>query len=214
MISCGHLNSSIYLRWTQSSERVYTRMSERSELGSARNQLRSVQFNTLNLQLQLVSPFHDLNNPGNEAHYNPHNSQIALFLLFIQMLICHTGTFRQDLSSGCTSIVFLLGNQSDSECSVLLLAGHRHGLLVMLHCQIDVEGSLRVSKNASQYSIGSTPVIIKKDIRFLNAAVICCDSKVWRVCYDNSFYSDPPLNRVWFTDVEKVSVVSRIKLFH
>ena len=102
------------------------------------------------------------------------------------------------------SIVNLRGLQHDPEKSELLLAGYRSGTLVMICYKMTSNGVPEESRT-SQYPMGSTPVTFKTDPAMPNVALICCDSKLWRVVYDCSSNADPLLHRVWFTAVESVS---------
>jgi len=103
----------------------------------------------------------------------------------------------------CVSIANLRGFQSDPGQSELLLAGYRSGILLMSYYKMSPEGVLQETRT-SRYPMGSTPVTLKTDPAFPNMALVCCDSKLWRVTYDSSSQADPMLNRVWFTDVENV----------
>lgn len=96
---------------------------------------------------------------------------------------------------------------SQSHNPVLLLAGHRDGLLVMVHLTLDTEGHFIVSRIPSYYTIGSTSVVVKSNAETPNIALVCCDSKIWRISFDGRQHSDPILNRIWFTDVDEVSLL-------
>jgi hypothetical protein len=104
----------------------------------------------------------------------------------------------------CVSIANLRGLQSDPGQHELLLAGYRSGTLVMI-CYSMAPGGVLKKRRASRYPMGSTPVTFKTDPAIPNVALICCDSKLWRVSYDCSSNADPLLHRVWFTAVETVS---------
>lgn len=74
----------------------------------------------------------------------------------------------------------------------------------MIHCKTGSDGQFRILKKPTRYYIGSTSVAVNIDSDIPNVALICCDSKVWRVVFDDRLYSDPVLNRIWFTDVDDV----------
>lgn len=104
----------------------------------------------------------------------------------------------------CVSIANLRGPQSDPGQNELLLAGYRSGTLIMICYRMTSSGGLK-EKRTSRYPMGSTPVTFKTDPAIPNVALVCCDSKLWRVTYDCCSNADPVLNRVWFTAVETVS---------
>jgi hypothetical protein len=104
----------------------------------------------------------------------------------------------------CVSIANLRGPQSDPGQNELLLAGYRSGTLVMICYRMTSRGTLK-ERRTSRYPMGSTPVTFKTDPAIPNVALICCDSKLWRVSYDCSSNADPLLYRVWFTAVDTVS---------
>lgn len=103
------------------------------------------------------------------------------------------------------SIANLRGLQSEPGQNELLLAGYRSGLLLMSCYKMSPEGVLQETKT-SRYPMGSTPVTLKTDPAIPNVALVCCDSKLWRVTYNCFSKADPVLHRVWFTDVESVSI--------
>ncbi len=104
----------------------------------------------------------------------------------------------------CVSIASLRGPQRDPGQTELLLAGYRSGTLVMICYKMTSNGVVK-ERRTSRHPMGSTPVILKTDPAMPNVALICCDSKLWRVTYDYSSHADPLLHRVWFTAVESVS---------
>jgi hypothetical protein len=111
----------------------------------------------------------------------------------------------------CVSIANLRGAQSDTGQNELLLAGYRSGILLMSCYRMSPEGILQEART-SRYPMGSTPVTLKTDPASPNVALVCCDSKLWRVTYDSFSQAGPMLNRVWFTDVENVSNILNVSV--
>jgi hypothetical protein len=108
------------------------------------------------------------------------------------------------IPEACISIANLREIQSDPGQNELLLAGYRSGILLMSCYKMSPEGVLQEART-SRYPMGSTPVTLKTDPAVPNMALVCCDSKLWRVTYDSFSQAGPTLDRVWFTDVESVS---------
>jgi hypothetical protein len=77
-------------------------------------------------------------------------------------------------------------------------------MLVMNHYKLTPAGAFQEIKS-SKYHLGSTIVTFKVDAAVPNTALVYCDSKLWRVKFDGHSCADPPLHRVWFTDVDNVS---------
>ena len=48
-------------------------------------------------------------------------------------------------------------------------------------------------------------MMFKTDAVLPNTALVYCDSNLWMVKFDGHSYTDPPLHRIWFTDVDNVS---------
>ena len=115
------------------------------------------------------------------------------------------------LQESCVSTANLRGRQCDPEQPQLFMAGYRNGLLVMNHYKLMPTGTFQEIRS-SKYQLGSTLVTFKVDSAVPHTALICCDSKLWKVTFDYQSCADPPLHRVWFTDADSVSHTSYVPI--
>jgi hypothetical protein len=112
-----------------------------------------------------------------------------------------------DIPDSCVSTLFLADDASYDRASCLL-AGHRNGTLVLVKYSLSADGIFH-QLMARSLSIGDTDVIVSKDPVNPNAALICCDSKLYRVVFDSSSYSFPPIHRVWFRGEKMVRTLAK-----
>lgn len=145
------------------------------------------------------------------SHSSEFKIHPSLCLISALRSLLYNTVVNDTVPEACVSVANLRGVQSDPGQSELLLAGYRSGLLLMSRYKMSSEGVLQETRTF-RYPLGSTPVTLKTDPAVSNMALVCCDSKLWRVTYDNFSEADPVLHRVWFTDVESVSNNCRTSL--
>jgi hypothetical protein len=106
---------------------------------------------------------------------------------------------------GCTSIEYLKPPEISHMAKQIVLLGYRSGLLVAMLVHVDDNGTIQLQE-VFRGRFGTTPAIINTNVSCPQEAIVCCDSKLFRICYNGLGRRPFSITQIWMTDLDSPGI--------